>query len=131
MRAAVRKGSQNLSLLTKYRPNFCSECGEKIVRLRWRFWTSRRFCDKCAARFTGSHLLRRGLAAMALLVFGVLLGRGTRHEPHPLVIERLVNTPAAQGSSNGQGAAAADEPFTCGARTNKRTAPSAPRPGPR
>jgi hypothetical protein len=121
MRAAVRKGSQNLSLLTKYRPNFCSECGEKIVRLRWRFWTSRRFCDKCAARFTGSHLLRRGLAAMALLVFGVLLGRGTRHEPHPLVIERLVNTPAAQGSSNAQASAAADDVYICGARTKKGT----------
>ena len=50
MWAAVWKGTSNLSFLTNYRPNFCSECGEKIVRLRWRLWTSRRFCDKCSAQ---------------------------------------------------------------------------------
>src|ERR1043166_4302789 len=121
MRAAVRKGSQNLSLLTKYRPNFCSECGEKIVRLRWRFWTSRRFCDKCAARFTGTHLLRRALAAIALLIVGVLIGRGVRHEPRPLVVERLVNTPAAQSTTNAPAPAAVDDVYICGARTKKAT----------
>src|ERR1041385_1853861 len=100
MRAAVRKGSQNLSLLTTYRPNFCSECGEKIVRLRWRWWTSRRFCDTGAARFTRAQTMRGALTAIILLLAGVLIGRGTRQQPRPLVVERLVNTPAAQSSSN-------------------------------
>jgi len=120
MRATVGKGSQNLSLLTNYRPNFCSECGEKIVRLLWHFWTSRRFCDKCSARFTRPQLLRRALAAIALLVFGVLAGRGIRHEPRPLVIERLVNTPA-QSSSSAPAPAAVDDVYICGARTKKGT----------
>ena len=119
MRPAVWKGPQNLSLLTTYRPNFCSQCGEKIVRLRWRFWTSRRFCDKCAPRFTRPQLLRRALAAIALLLFGVLLGRGVRHEPRPLVIERQVSTPAAQNSSGLPPPASVDDVYICGARTKK------------
>jgi len=31
-----------------FRPQFCSNCGEKIERTEWRLWTSRRFCDLCA-----------------------------------------------------------------------------------
>ena len=111
--------STNLSLLTNYRPNFCSECGEKIVRLRWRFWTSRRFCDKCSARFVRPLLLRVVLGAIVLLVAGVFIGRGTRHKPSPLVIERLVNTPAARNSSSAP--ASVEEVYICGARTKKGT----------
>ena|SRR6185436_19670063 len=110
-----------LSLLTNYRPNFCSECGEKIVRLRWRFWTSRRFCDKCSARFTRPQLLRVVLAAIALLVAGVLIGRGTKQKPSPLVIERLVNTPTAQGSLSAPATVTVDDVYICGARTKKGT----------
>lgn len=32
-----------------YRPSFCSNCGEKIVRADWHAWTSRRFCDVCVS----------------------------------------------------------------------------------
>ncbi len=110
-----------LSLLTNYRPNFCSECGEKIVRLRWRFWTSRRFCDKCSARFTRTRLLRGALAAFAFLVLGVLIGRGTRQKPSPLVIERLVNTTATQSSMSAPVSATVDDTYICGARTKKGT----------
>ena len=110
-----------LSLLTNYRPNFCSECGEKIVRLRWRFWTSRRFCDKCSARFTRPQLLRVALAAIALLVAGVLIGRGARQKPSPLVIERLINTPTTQNSSNAPATVTVDDVYICGARTKKGT----------
>src|SRR6185295_19646696 len=117
MRAAVRKGSQNLSLLTNYRPNFCSECGEKIVRLRWRFWTSRQFCDKCSARFARSQLLRGALVAIVLLVAGVFIGRGTRHKPSPLVIERVVNTPGQTAPV----ATTVEDVYICGARTKKGT----------
>src|SRR6185436_11290350 len=102
-----------LSLLTNYRPNFCSECGEKIVRLHWRFWTSRRFCDKCSARFTRPQLLRGALATIAFLLVGVLIGRGTRQKPSPLVIERLVNTPTAQSSSSAAVTATVEGVYIC------------------
>lgn len=122
MRAGgLERNLKNLSLLTKYRPNFCSECGEKIVRLRWRFWTSRRFCDKCSPKFARPQLLRGALAAIGLLVVGVLIGRGTRQKPTPLVIERLVNTPAAQSSSSAPATTAVDDVYICGARTKKGT----------
>ena len=110
-----------MSLLTNYRPNFCSECGEKIVRLHWRFWTSRRFCDKCLARFTRPQLLRGALATIAFLVVGVLIGRGTRQKPSPLIIERLVNTPTAQSSSSAPVTATVEGVYICGARTKKGT----------
>jgi hypothetical protein len=110
-----------LSLLTTYRPNFCSECGEKIVRLRWRLWTSRRFCDYCSARFSRPQALRRVLAAIILLAGGVLVGRGIRQQPRPLVIERLVNTPAAQNSSSAPTHVSVDDVYICGARTKKGT----------
>jgi hypothetical protein len=41
-----------------YRPKFCAECGAKVVRLRWRPWTSRRFCDACAPRFLRTQLIQ-------------------------------------------------------------------------
>lgn len=119
MTATGGKEPQNLSLLTNYRPNFCSECGEKIVRLRWRFWTSRRFCDRCSARFASAQLVRSVLTTIVLLVVGVLVGRGIRHEPRPLVIERLVNTPAAQSSATAP--VTVDDVYICGARTKKGT----------
>jgi hypothetical protein len=42
--------------VSMYRPKFCAECGEKIIRLRWRVWTSRMFCDDCAPRFIRDQL---------------------------------------------------------------------------
>jgi hypothetical protein len=109
-----------LSLLTNYRPNFCAECGDKIVRLRWRVWTSQRFCDKCSPRFVMAHVLRRISAAAALVFIGVLIGRGCRQERPPLVIERTAAAPA-QNSSTAPAAVVNEEVYICGARTKKGT----------
>jgi hypothetical protein len=130
-----------MSILTNYRPNFCCECGHKIVRLRWLLWTSRRFCDKCARGFANSHWLRPTLSLIALLLFGVLIGRGCRQAPAPLIIERPAPGPTASSSAtsanststNGSGsagnattsapqpAAVAEPVYLCGARTKKGT----------
>jgi len=109
-----------LSLLTNYRPNFCAECGEKIVRLRWRVWTSRRFCDKCVPRFRTTHRLQRACAIAGFVLFGVLVGRGWRREPPPLVIQRIVNVPG-QNPSAAQPEIVTGETYICGARTKKGT----------
>jgi len=109
-----------LTLLTNYRPNFCAECGEKIVRLRWRVWTSRRFCDKCVPRFRKTHRLQRAGAIGGLILFGLLVGRGWRREQPPLVIQRIVNAPG-QNPSSAQPAIATGETYICGARTKKGT----------
>lgn len=112
-----------MSLLTSYRPNFCCECGHKIVRLRWFLWTSRKFCDKCVGAFVKSHWLRPSVTLLALFVFGLALGRGCRRAPPPLIIERAA-TPTAQTSSTTgapQPSPVVEQVYTCGARTKKGT----------
>ncbi len=112
-----------MSLLTSYRPNFCCECGRKIVRLRWFLWTSRRFCDKCRRAFVKSHWLRPTVTLLVLFLFGVTLGRGCRRAPPPLIIART-GTSAAQTASTTsapQSSPVLEQAYTCGARTKKGT----------
>jgi hypothetical protein len=109
-----------LSLLTDYRPNFCSECGEKIVRLRWRVWTNRRFCDKCFARRGKTLRLQRALMIAGLFVFGILIGRGFRHERPALVIQRGASIPA-QTETSAPPPVTIEQTYSCGARTKKGT----------
>ena len=106
-----------MPLLTTYRPNFCCECGEKIVRLRWRVWTSRKFCDTCFRRSGKDYWLQRLVAILILLAMGILIGRGGRHERPPLIIERPVQSVTQAPVT--QLPTPSDEVFICGARTKK------------
>lgn len=115
---AERKDLTNLSLLTNYRPNFCSECGAKIVRLRWRVWTNRRFCDTCFVDFAKAHWLRGALGIGMLVLFGLMIGRGCRREPPPLVIQRTV-TSTTPNSSASPPPVTVEQRYMCGARTKK------------
>lgn len=114
-----------MSILTNYRPNFCCQCGQKIVRLRWRLWTSRRFCDKCFGAFAKMNWLRPSLSLLALLLFGILIGRGCRRAPQPLIIERTAPlqtspmTSASASSSAQQPSPSPEDVYICGARTKK------------
>jgi hypothetical protein len=109
-----------LSLLTDYRPNFCVECGDKIVRLQWRAWTSRRFCEKCFPQFVKASRLRRALGTLALVCLGMLIGRGCRHVPPPLVIQRQISQPAEETSPR-EAPVISEQLYLCGARTKKGT----------
>lgn len=51
-----------------YRPNYCCQCGEKIVRARWTALTSRRFCEFCEVEQKEHELLPRAVIVVALLV---------------------------------------------------------------
>ena len=101
-----------------YKPNFCAECGERVLRERWRAWASRRFCPACEKRF------RRGwlaplVACCALVGAGFSAGRLMRPAPPPLTIERASlplpallakgNGARADGADSVQGAAANDQ----------------------
>jgi hypothetical protein len=108
-----------LSILTTYRPNFCCECGEKIVRLRWRAWSSRKFCDKCWRSSVRTHWLQRLTTTFIFLVAGVLIGRGCRHERPPLIIERPVQPTSQAAPGITQPPTTAEQVYTCGARTKK------------
>ena len=107
-RAGAARGAANSPQersLTMYRPNFCADCGTRIMRARWRWRTSRRFCAECEQR-----LRRRGawswplLLAGALLASGFLAGRAGRPPAPPLIVERgelpVLTAPQTNGSAH-------------------------------
>ncbi len=116
-----------------YKPNFCCECGNKLIRLRWHFWTSRRFCNVCARRFRRERLVPLVIISLALISTGYLLGRTRRPAPPPLIIERrsdspLNNSQSASSTAAAPGAASTSaantieaDVYICGARTKKGT----------
>ncbi|MDQ3666711.1 MAG: hypothetical protein M3410_09060 [Acidobacteriota bacterium] len=122
-----------------YRPNFCSECGAKILRLHWHVWTSRKFCDVCSKRLRKQRLTIPLIAAIALLSVGMITGRAGRPAPPPLIIERSANSPLYEPQINGANESPAnagsptshpsqnsqppteEEVYICGARTKKGT----------
>ena len=119
-----------------YRPNFCSECGSKLLRLRWHFWTSRRFCNVCARRLRKARLVPWLLSSVSLVAAGYVAGRARRPLPPPLIIERrsdspladnqlgtLTSTPPQTGSSTTSSSPATPDErvYICGARTKKGT----------
>jgi len=123
-----------------YQPNFCSECGAKVLRLRWYFWTSRRFCSKCARRFRKARFGPPLFAMLGLFGAGYIAAIIRRPAPPPLVIERRSDSPltdtataksifrpaiseAGTNPSNSINSAAPVEEvvYLCGARTKKGT----------
>ncbi len=71
-----------------YKPNFCAECGARIERLRWRLWTSRRFCAMCDGQFRKAGIFLPLLVLSAFFWVGFGAGRGGRPAAPPLIIER-------------------------------------------
>ncbi|MCP9494043.1 MAG: hypothetical protein MSG64_06240 [Pyrinomonadaceae bacterium MAG19_C2-C3] len=126
-----------------YRPNFCNDCGEKIERRSWRWWTNRRFCAACTTRLRSGAFVKIPLIMGALILAGFLAG-STRHDaPPPLIIERsgageatmasglVAQTPSVSESSlksaatSNQSRDDIEDPneavSICGARTKKGT----------
>ena len=106
-----------------YRPNFCCDCGSKIVRLRWHAWTSRKFCFACAPRFRKDRWLTPPLVIATALCLGIVIGHVRRPKAPPLIIQRQPPLPTQQTASGDvtQSANVAEQIYTCGARTKKGT----------
>jgi hypothetical protein len=121
-----------------YKPNFCAECGAKLLRLRWHLWTSRRFCNDCARRLRKERFIPALLAALALVSAGYVVGRARRPAPPPLIIKRLSDSPLIDGeartatgrtattesgsnSNETSSRVTVEEVYLCGARTKKGT----------
>jgi hypothetical protein len=125
-----------------YKPNFCAECGTKLLRLRWHFWTSRRFCSDCSRRLLKTRIVPTLFAVVTLLSAGYITGRSRRPVPPPLIIERRSDSPLNDGENpgtsnrpptttesglnaskitNSSPIAAEAEVYLCGARTKKGT----------
>ncbi|GIU82583.1 MAG: hypothetical protein D6687_06370 [Acidobacteria bacterium] len=58
-----------------YKPRFCCECGEKILRRDWKLWTSRRFCEVCEIDKRGYEVFPKIIGGL-LFIFG-LFGIGS------------------------------------------------------
>ncbi len=125
-----------------YRPNFCSECGTKLLRMRWHLWTSRRFCNDCARRLRKTFIVPTLFTVLTLLSAGYLTGRSRRPAPPPLIIERRSESPLNDAEHPGTSepppatnevglnstevkssstTSAEEEVYICGARTGKGT----------
>ena len=124
-----------------YKPNFCADCGTKILYLRWHVWTSRKFCKDCARRLRKARVIGPLLVGLALLISGYVAGRSRRPGPPPLTIERRANSPLsdlankgatlpATGGGSGLGStenktslspSEEEDVYLCGARTKKGT----------
>jgi hypothetical protein len=109
-----------------YRPNFCSECGKKTLRIHWHLWTSRRFCDACSRRLWKQRLKLPILVTISLLSIGFIAGRAGRPAPPPLIIQRAAipePTPRKLAGTDPEEmkneAVGDDQVYICGARTKK------------
>lgn len=75
-----------------HRPNFCCSCGEKIDRIEWHVWTSRRFCELCQTDYQLDDWLPRILGGFCILLgvfgFGSWLSAGRQQA-------ELIRSPAA------------------------------------
>jgi hypothetical protein len=105
-----------------YQPNFCSECGAKVLRLRWHVWTSRKFCSKCARRFRKARFGSALFAMLGLFGAGYVAGLVRRPDPPPLIIERRSDSPLTDTAT----ASSTLRPATSGAGTNPDSAINSP-----
>jgi hypothetical protein len=70
-----------------YKPNFCAECGEKIERDSWHFWTSRSFCENCEPVFRANRIVPAAMIGAFLFFGGLFFGQvGQRPQKAPPVI---------------------------------------------
>jgi len=105
-----------------YQPNFCSECGAKILRLRWHVWTSRKFCSKCAGRFRKTRFGSALLTMLGMFGAGYVVGLVRRADPPPLIIERRSDSPLSDTAT----VRSTLRPATPGAATNSNSAINSP-----
>jgi hypothetical protein len=69
-----------------YKPNFCAECGEKIERESWHFWTSRSFCENCEPVFRANRIVPVAFLGAGLFFTGIFFGQaGQRYQKPPPV----------------------------------------------
>ncbi len=104
-----------------YKPKYCCQCGEKIDRINWKPWSSRRFCELCETDFAVYDWLTRTLFAVGLLLG--LFGIGMFFQKP----EQQLNLASSQFSSSAANAKseAANQKTTIQTSTNDNIQPTA------
>lgn len=104
------------------RPNFCAECGERLLSRRRLGWFNFAFCPACAQKARRAAWNAWLLIGAALFGVGYAVGRWSEAEPPPLVIERAASRVASSASAAPAAQPAESERvYLCGARTKKGT----------
>src|SRR5688572_4580504 len=115
-----------------YTPNFCAQCGQKVLRLKTRFWTSRKFCDDCARALRKERVMPWLLSVVLLTGAGYIAGRLQTPLPPPLTIVRRADSPLTSPEDPGPiksdatdtqppTVSSEGEVYLCGAETKKGT----------
>lgn len=118
-----------------YKPKYCCNCGEEIIRSEWGIGTSRRFCDLCRTEHPAVDWIPR-IAVAASLFFGALGSGGFfGGATGPVILRknegpRASPTPSKSGTDSDEtsGPVGNSDPNTpakaewkCGAETRKGT----------
>jgi hypothetical protein len=103
-----------------HRPNFCCSCGEKIERIEWHIWTSRRYCELCETETRLDELLPRTFCVF-LLVFG-LFGAGSLIGSSGDVPD-LAHSPVRMARQRAQQIASTAGPLDAGVRPGQVSEP--------
>ncbi len=51
------------------KPSYCCNCGDRVERIEWHLWNSRRYCELCETEFVFDEWWPRGVV-FALVLFG-------------------------------------------------------------
>ncbi|CAN5410485.1 hypothetical protein BH10ACI1_BH10ACI1_06730 [soil metagenome] len=89
-----------------YKPKFCCQCGEKIERVDWKLWTSRRFCELCETDFGVHDKIPIFIAAGGILIGAVGFGSYLRTpETQSVAPNQLIsrNSPIANKTDANRG----------------------------
>lgn len=85
-----------------YKPNFCAECGERIEREDWHFWTSRSLCENCEPVFRANRLVPAAFLCVIVFVAGMFFGQMGQKLQSAVPV---VSTQSAAGMEKPQSAA--------------------------
>lgn len=70
------------------KPSFCCNCGEKVERVEWHLWNSRRFCELCETEFQFEEWWPRAAIGL-ILVFGFTgIGFHYLESDEPKIVEQ-------------------------------------------
>lgn len=121
-----------------HKPNFCSECGEKIEKENRKWWESRKFCDDCARHFDKlpNRILKYFVGAVIFTGFGFLIANSIPQRKPPIVSsqnqaaasspQQIVNRQTAQTNQTANAQPTAKTVNQAGAQNPPQTLISSP-----
>ena len=84
-----------------YKPTYCSNCGDKIERTEWHFWTNRRFCEVCEIDLKFFAWIPQAILGIGIFLCLIGIGGYLKTDDKQLAVAGNVNlTKSAQTNLN-------------------------------